>query len=385
MKLLGLLLFWCSAGLLAYIYIGFPLLCALRAVFCKKPIRCDTQYPFVSICIAAHNEEAVIGPRIRNILELSYPDDKWELILVADGCTDETVTVAKNFDDKRIRVISVSRNGKNVALNRAAAAAKGEILVFTDADVLFRQKSLTQLLSCFSDEGVGCVAGQFEYEKDTLNNNAGERRYWQLDTMLKRLQAAAGSVTSATGQIYAIRKMLFKEAPDGVTDDFYISVQAVLQGYRIVYAPDALAFGQIASTEEHEFKRKVRVISAGLKGVWAVRELCNPLKYGFYAIQLVSHKVLRRFAFVPLLALIPSSLMLLSEGRIYIIAAVSQALLHTCGAAGYTLRQKKKLNAVFKPLTLACYFDMVYAAAIVAIVNILKGKRLDIWTPVNRI
>ena len=143
----------------------------------------------------------------------------------------------------------------------------------------------------------------------------GERGYWDLDRLLKIAESRAGNVVSATGAIYAIRRTLFRPVATGVTDDFYTSVQVVAQGRRLVFARDAVAFEPPAKSGGDEFGRKVRIMTRGLRGTILMRELLDPRRHGFYAVQLAWHKIFRRLMVVPLLGLFASSLLLVGRGR----------------------------------------------------------------------
>ena len=207
----------------------------------------------------------------------------------------------------------------------------------------------------------------------------GERLFWHVDRWLKKNQSRAGNAISATGAIYAIRRSLFRSVPEGVTDDFVTSTRVISQGYRLVFAPDAIAFEPVAKSSSAEFGRKVRVMTRGLCGVVAVRELLNPFRYGMYSIQLFSHKVLRRLVALPLLALLLFSALLWSRGIIYQLAAVTQLAFYGLAVGGLMLRGTQVGR--FKLFTIPSYFCLVNAAALVAAINVIRGNRILLWEP----
>ena len=334
----------------------------------------------VSFCIAAHNEAAVIGEKITNTLSLNYPADRIEIIIGSDGSTDDTTRIVSRFNDRRIRLIAMERHGKNLTLNSIVEQTTGSILVFSDADAKLDKNALINLVSRYIDDRVGGVAGNIRYESGGRKNK-GERMYWLIEHLQKLLLGKSGNATSATGQLYSIRRKLYKPIPRGVTDDFVISAQVIAAGYRLSFAPDAIAYCPQADTSSREFSRKVRIFSGGLRGVWHVRKLCNPFRYGFFSLQLISHKLLRRLIVFPLILLIPSNAVLLSAGSIYRWCMIAQTVFHGFAMIGF-LFSRTALSR-FRLFALPLYFDLTYYAVLVALVEIFFGKKHDLWS-VNR-
>jgi hypothetical protein len=261
------------------------------------------------------------------------------------------------------------------------------VLVFSDANSSWEPGALRVLLRPFADPGVGAVAGDQRYLRRGRrpDGSDGERAYWDLDRWFKRWQSAAGSVTSATGAIHAIRRDLFRPVPPGVTDDFWISTNAVARGRRLVFAEDAVAWEPATPSSGLEFRRKVRVMTRGLHGVWLMRELCNPARHGFYALQLFSHKVLRRLAVVPLLAIALATPWLWDRGPLLRAAALGQLAFYAAAACGafFAARARRSARAprLGRLVALPAFFCMVNAAAGVAALNVARGRRIDSWEP----
>ena len=335
----------------------------------------------MTIVLAAHNEAVGIGAKLENVLSLEYSSEKLEVVVASDGCDDGTNEIVKNFEDARVRLLALPRCGKAAALNAAANTANGEILVFSDANSMYAPDALRALVRPFADPAVGGVAGDQRYVGDGRVDaiSAGEQRYWNLDRMLKDAESRAGDVISATGAIYAVRRSLFREIPSGVTDDFYTSTGVIAQGYRLVFAPEAVAFEPVASTAELEFGRKVRIMSRGLRGVIVRRELLDPRRHGFYAVQLLTHKLLRRTMTVPLGVLAVTSPLLWRRGRLYRAATLAQAALYGLGGAGILLADKPLGRR--KAFMLPAFFCFVNVAALRATWNIVRGRRIDRWEP----
>lgn len=371
-------LFWGSILTVAYTYLGFPLLVALRALLRPRAVEAEQHTPSVSFIIAAYNEAEIIVRKLDNTLGLEYPRAQIEIIVASDGSSDATNDLVAAYPAPEVRLLALPRQGKNLALNDAVAQARGEILIFSDADSMLEPDALRYLTAPFADPEIGGVGGDYHYAADN-DEGSGERTYWSFDRMLKEFQSRAGSMTSATGQIFAMRRALYRPLPLGVTDDFYASVQVPAAHQRLIFEPRAVARGPIAESTGAEFRRKLRVITAGLRGVWLMRHALNPIEYGWFAVQLFSHKVLRRLMVVPLIGIGLSAPLLWRRGWLYRIATLGQFGLHGAGLLGFALRGTRLGRS--KVLSLPLFFDMVNVAALAALVNLIRGDRHDIWVP----
>jgi cellulose synthase/poly-beta-1,6-N-acetylglucosamine synthase-like glycosyltransferase len=372
-------LFWGSVALVLYATLGWPLVLALRALFPAPAPRTTDELPSVSYLIVAHNERDEVDAKLANTAALDYPADRLEVIFASDGSDDGTdARVAEVFagdsSGPRRRLLSLPRRGKNATLNAAAAAASGEILVFSDADSHLAPDAIRKLVGPLTDPSIGAVGGDFRYAGE---RGEGERAYWSFDRLWKRLACRAGNMTSATGQIYAIRAALFEPAPDGVTDDFFVSTGAIAAGTRLWFAEDAVATGRVASSSRAELRRKVRVTARGLSSVWARRALLDPRRSGFYALQLFTHKVCRRLLGVPVALAFLSSIALAPVDPIYAGAAMIQALVHGAALAGWILRDRVHSRGLALPF----YLDLVLAAGVLAIVDVARGRQHLVWEP----
>ena len=381
--------FWGSVAFIAYTYFGFPLLLWLRSAFSRRPsppaAAEDTPLPAVTVIIAAHNEEPVIGQKLANTLALDYPADLLDIIVASDGSTDGTEAIVRAHPSGRITLLALPRGGKNAALNAAVETVTdpGRILLFTDADTILETDALTRLVRHFADPEVGGVGGDFRYLKGKARGD-GERAYWSFDRWLKTLQSRSGNLTSATGQIYALRRDCVDPCPTGVADDFYISTGVMAHGKRLAFEPAARGAGPVAP-QEKEFGRKVRVASAGFRGVRLRRGLLNPFRHGFYALQLLTHKVLRRLVLLPLILILISAPVLWRDSTglwkwFYGLATVAQAGAHLAALTAWAMRGTRLTR--LKPLSLPFYFDMVNIAVMIGLVNMLRGAMsFDTWNP----
>lgn len=373
-------IFWLAIAWLVYAYVGFPALVVAVGALRRRRVRARAITPPVSMLIAAYNEADVIAEKLANTLALDYPAECLQVIVGSDGSSDETAAIAANH--RGVNVLALPRQGKVRTLNRAVEHARGDILVFTDANTLCEPGALRALAANFADPDVGGVAGHTSYrvERGGESSGEGERLYWSYDTLLKQLESQTGSIVSAHGGLYAIRRTLWKPIADaGVTDDFAISTEVVARGYRLVFEPAARAIERTVTQARHEFGRRVRLMTRGLRGVLLRRNLLNPFRFGFYAVTLFSHKVARRLVPVALAALFLTSLALSATGPFYRSAAVVQLAFYTLAAAGYALRRRPLGRWAL--LYIPFYYVMANLACGIAFLRLLRGHRIEVWQP----
>ena len=374
--------FWSAVAFLVYAYGGFALVVGAVGLWQRRRVRKLPITPSVSVIIAAYNEEHVIAERLENALALDYPRERLQILVASDGSTDRTEDIVASYASRGVLLLSLPRRGKIRTLNAAVARASGKILVFTDANIMCRPETLRALVANFADPSVGGVAGHTTYtlEPGSESSSYGERLYWRYDTWLKKLESQTGSIVSAHGGLYAIRRVLFRPVPDGaVTDDFAISTSVIAQGYRLVFEPDALATEAAVPQAQREFRRRVRLMTRGLRGVFLRRRLLNPRQYGFYSVVLASHKLARRLVPFALVVVAVASMAAWSYGPVYRAAVLGQALFYSMAALGYLLR--RTWLGRFRLLYIPFYYCMANAACAIAWVHALRGRRIEVWQP----
>jgi cellulose synthase/poly-beta-1,6-N-acetylglucosamine synthase-like glycosyltransferase len=379
---MSLLTFWLSLATLIYVYAGFFLLVVIVGRIRQRRVRQQPITPKISLIIAAYNEEEGIAERLNNALALDYPRDALEIIVASDGSDDATETIVAAYADHGVRLLSLPRQGKIHALNDAVPQAKGEILVFSDANSIYDPQALRNLARNFADPEVGGVAGNTVYGQHSHSDSSsrGEDLYWNYDKWLKKMESQTGSIISAHGAIYAIRRELYQPLTDtAVTDDFAISTAVIEQGYRLVFESEARAYEYIIPAAEREFQRKVRLMTRGLRGVLLRKALLNPFRYGFYSLVLFTHKLLRRM--VPLLLAIffVSSILLSSKGGFYLAVATGQMVFYFLATCGYVLRHQRigRLRMLYIPF----FYCLANTAAFMALMNVLRGRQISRWQP----
>ena len=374
--------FWLSVALIAYSYAGFSLLIILVARLRQRRVQQQPITPRLTLIIPVWNEEKAIAERLENALGLDYPADRREIIVASDGSDDKTEAIVNGYANQGVRLLSFPRRGKIYALKDAVAAATGEILVFSDANSIYKPEALRMLVRNFADPEVGGVCGNQIYLKAKRADatSAGEGMYWSFDKWLKQLESLTGSIVSAHGAIYAIRRALYQPpASAAVTDDFAISTAVIEQGYRLIFESEAIAYEEPTASASLEFGRKVRIMTRGLRGVLLRRRLLNPFRYGFYALELFSHKVLRRLVPIFLLMLFMASWFLSRNDGFYFSAAVAQTVFYILAGAGYLLRGHRlgRLKFFYVPF----FYCLANAAALIAVIRLLRGKRVEFWQP----
>ena len=289
--MLANIFFVVSAGLLIYTYLGYPLLLILWGLLRPRPHDRDLDYiPMVSLIIAAWNEEQVIREKIENSLALDYPQDRLEIVVACDGCTDETAMIAREYS--QVHVIEYpKRRGKTAVLNETVPRVKGEIVVFSDANAFLQPGALEQLAANFVDPEVGCVDG---VKRITHEGVGTEGLYWLYESLLKKYESRIGSIVGADGGLFAIRRALYVPPPeDTLIDDFVLSIRVVLEGRRAIYEPKAVASEEAAPSLGGEYRRKVRMAAGAFQTMARMPSLIlNPLR-GRIWWQTCSHKVLR--------------------------------------------------------------------------------------------
>ncbi len=374
-------IFAVSASLVVWVYAGYPLALALLGLLRPRPrVRAPLELP-LSVIVAAHDEVEVIADKVANVWDSDYPRSLLELIVASDGSGDGTVEAAHRAG--ATRVLDLPRAGKLTALNAAARVSSGEILVFSDADSVLEPHSLRELVSNFADERVGGVAANVVrcVEEDGRPVGRGEGLYWRYERLLKRLEDRVGSVVSASGHLYAVRRTYFTlPTLTAGTDDFLISSQVVRGGGRLAF--DERAVVLVATPEEGgtELRRKVRVMNRGLRAALALGGALSPTRTGLYGVEVAFHKILRRFVAFFLVAMLASSAVLTAGDPVWWIALGPQLVFYSLAAAGGALARTPwgRLKLLWIPY----FFCLANGAAGLAVLSLLAGMRFERWEPV---
>lgn len=378
------LILWLCCFLVLYTYALYPLCLLTFFLFQKKRRKFDeNHFPSVTLLIAAYNEETVIAEKLKNCLALDYPSDKIEVLVGSDGSDDNTNRIVAEYDTHRIKFFPFQqRRGKAAVINDLAEMAQGEILIFSDANSMYRRDALLRLLPHFVDQKIGGVCGRLVLLSKAGQIDAeGERFYWDYENYLKYLEGRIKTVFGANGAIYAIRRNLFRALPayKVVADDFLIPLQVVRAGYDVVYEKDAVATEAAAENLGAEFKRKVRIGAGNFHGIREILPLLHPLR-GFVAFGLWSHKIIRWFVPFFLLAIFASNLALLGTS-FYNVCFVLQAVFYGLAFISWQLdRRGVQLPLLIYPY----YFVTVNFALLLGFFKFLTGSQKPAWARTAR-
>jgi cellulose synthase/poly-beta-1,6-N-acetylglucosamine synthase-like glycosyltransferase len=373
--------FWICAALLAYVYIGYPLLIGFLAILFPRPADSrGTLDQTVSLLISAYNEGPVIAAKLENTLALDFAEKRLEVIVISDCSDDATDEIVRGYADRGVRLLRQNqRLGKSAALNFAVPQASGEILLFSDANAMYQPDAVQQLVRHFASPRVGYVVGNARYyEKGTETPSAeSEGLYWKFETYLKKRESLFGSVVGGDGAIYAIRRELFTPLLPTDINDFLNPLQIIVRGYIGVFEPLAICYEEAADSFSQEFRRKVRIISRSLNALRRIPAVLNPLKNPRHWFLLVSHKLLRWFAPFFMILLFAASITLW-RFPFYRAAALLQSVFYGLALVGWKWEPKNKIGKIS---SLPFYFCLVNLASLIGCLKCFRGDLSAQWAP----
>lgn len=374
---------------LAAVYLGYPLLLLGFSAVAPRRARAalGAMPESVSVIVCAHNEAASIGAKLRSVFaSLRGRKEAIEIIVCDDGSTDATADIAAALEAESpfpFRLMRLPRGGKAAALREAIRTAAGDILVFSDADPLWDEATLGELLRPFADPSVGAVAGEVRSLRSARPGawRAGEALFRGYESAIRAAEDRLFGCVSADGGLFALRAELAEPVPGDVTDDFFLSTAAVVRGYRIAFQPGAAVYEVAPDGLRQHFRRRVRITVRGLTGLWRRRALLNPFRTGAYALGLLFHKLLRRLAPLLLLPLWAAMLALVLETGEPAHLALFAGL--TVAAAATALILLLPLR-VPKLLRLPAYLGIHVGGLAIGTILFLTGKRYTQWAPQKR-
>src|SRR5258707_4621007 len=326
MKLTAEIMFWLCVPALGYTYAVYPLVLLIVSRLRPREVRRGDFAPAVTVIVTAYNEERDLAAKLENTLTLAYPRDLLEIIVASDCSTDRTDEIVRTFAERGVRLVrQPQRLGKTAAQNMAVAKARGEIVLFSDATSLYEPDVLRVMLPGFADPTVGCVAGRLIYIDPAHSRiGRGARSYWGYETFLKEHESRIFSLIGASGCLYAVRRSAYVVLYPEACSDFIIATKMVEQNLRAVYEPAAVCTEETNRQTDKELKMRVRVITQTFTDLWRHRAMMNPFRSGFYAVQPLSHEVMRYAVPVVLMAMLAMSGILASRSLLYSLVFVSQ-------------------------------------------------------------
>lgn len=374
-------LFWLNVFFIFFSFIGYPAsLFLLSKVVRKKTVDINLNLrPFVSIIIPAHNEENVIGHKLNNLISLNYPKELMEIIIASDNSTDKTNEIVEDFIEKNknfnIVLYKVNkRQGKTNAQNEAVKIAKGEILIFSDANAMLDKDSIIHMVSSFTSEDIIYVTGKLEYVNSSeFASSKAENRYWNYDLFMRKMESDIKTITAGNGAIYAIRKSEYVDFDPIMCHDSAMPLYAGINKKRAVYNPNALAYEKAGESSQDEFKRKVRMFRTILDDIFRYPQKYNIFKCGWFSYFYFGHRTLRYSLFILHILCFVLNAVLIKENFLYQLTFIIQCLF-------YLLAICKKIFG-FKNILFyyPYYYSMTLIAQLTGAINQLAGKSKPFW------
>lgn len=372
--------FWLSALVIFWTYFGYILLLKLVSLIHTRPVESSDFRPQISIIITGYNEEKRIRQKLDNTLDLDYPKDKLEIIVVSDASTDKTEDIVREYEDRGVKLLVIpERHGKHYGQGRGIRLAKSDIVVCSDATTFLPKGAVAQIVSNFSDPTVGCVSSRDEVVGED-GKVEGEGAYVRYEMILRDLESKVGSLVGLSGSFFAVRKILTEEWIDDMSSDFYTPIVTRKHGYRAIADPRAVGQYKVQRNPQREFERKVRTVVHGLEVLFEFVYILNPLKYGFFSIQIISHKLMRWLVPFALVAVFGLNLLLLDHGAIYRLSMAVQVGFYILVSLGL-LFEKLQENTLFK---IPVFFLMVNLSILVAWFKYITGQKYVVWDATKR-
>ncbi len=385
------LLYWLALLAVVYPYLGYPLtlwlLIRVRGGY--RPARPGEDYlPSVSLIISAYNEAAVIDGKLANARAIDYPEDKLQIVVISDASDDGTDDIVREHAaaDPRVTLYrQEERKGKTAGLNGGIAHARGDIVVFSDANAMYERDAIRELVAPLRDPRVGYVVGAAHYtDSDAGEAQQSEGLYWRYELALKEMESAWGSVVGGDGAIYGIRRELYWPLREDDINDFVNPLQIIAAGYRGVFTPRARCFEESADSFDKEFGRKRRIVNRSWRAFLRYGAAARRAGNRAFTFQLYAHKVLRWFALPALVVLALSNALLVVRGAgwFYTLSLAGIILSAILALRGRDLNRRGEPQP--RLVYLFYYFYLVNAAALLGIYDQARGVRHSKWDHVRK-
>lgn len=391
------IIFWLLLFILVYTYAGYAfilfLLNTIRKVFSPSKLgKMDRSFePEVCLFVTAYNEKDYVEQKVRNAFDLDYPKEKVQYLWITDGSDDGTPELLKKYKELEVHH-SPARRGKMHAMNRGMKFVNAPIVIFSDTNTRLNKNAVREIVSRFSNQKVGCVAGEkriVEHDADAAAA-AGEGLYWKYESWIKKMDAELNSAVGAVGELFAIRTELFEDVEtDTILDDFIISLRIAQKGFKIGYTPNAFAEETASLNVQEELKRKIRITAGGIQTMLRMKSLFNPFKFGILSWQYFSHKVLRwTVAPFSLFLVFGFNFFIVSKNSgftniysVYSILFYLQSVCYFLGLIGWIFEnQKLRFKVIFIPY----YFIAINYASVRGVFRYFRGKQSVNWEKSKR-
>lgn len=373
--------FWVLLLIASYSYFIYPLCLLFMRGVAARPYaaaECLQSWPSVSLIIAAHNEQQHIATKLDNALALDYPREKLELIVVSDGSDDGTDEIVQTYADRGVTLLrSDDWVGKERAQLLAIEAAKGSILVFSDAGTQIAADAVRRMAAYFEDPDIAAVSSEDRFMSSD-GSVAGEGLYVQYEMGLRRLESELGGLVGLSGSFFAARAAVVDGQWDvDTTSDFNTAFACARRGQRAVTAPDVLGYYRDLAEPAAEYRRKVRTVIHGVAGLMRHRDMLNTFRYGWFSFQLWSHKVSRWVVPWALLLLFLVNFAVYAEAPVYRWLLWSQCVFYGIAVAAHVIRPLRD-HAIAR---IVYFFVLVNISIAEALLRYIGGQRMVRWKP----
>jgi glycosyltransferase involved in cell wall biosynthesis len=373
--------FWSSLIFISYTYFGYPLTLFVISLFRNRPVRKNGEItPKVTFIITAYNEEKRIKDKIENTLKLVYPESKLEIIVASDGSTDRTEEIIDSYKLKGVRLVKApERKGKEGTQKYAVEAALGEILIFSDVATILKPDGVSRIVGNFSCPQVGCVSS-VDRVIDKDGNISGEGAYVRYEMFLRNLETRANTLIGMSGSLFAARKEVCRDWAVDLQSDFNTLLNSVKAGLRGVSDPESIGYYSDIMDEKREYDRKVRTVLRGIAVFMNNLSMLNPMRYGLFSWQLLSHKLFRWLVPFALILAFVSNGLLVSDSKVYLILFILQAFFYGMALMGICLETFSR-KGLWK---IPAFFVLVNLSILRAWYRYCKGERVLKWAPSQR-
>ncbi len=369
MSYLCLVLFLLSAGLILYVMFGYPLLLAWLARRNPRPVRKRLEPKTVTVLLTVYNGEQWIRSKLESVLQLDYPRELLEILVISDGSTDGTDEIVREFAARGVNLLRLPRGGKAQALNAGIAQARGEVLFFTDVRQPLEPDCLKSLVACLGDPEVGAACGHVYFIGKDRGAHMG--LYWRYEKWIRANHTRLDSILAGTGCIYAMRRELAVPIPpDTLLDDSYLPLAALYRGYRFVFDTGAVAY-EYPTSLDTEFRRKVRTLAGIYQLMGRFPQLWQPGSRMW--IHFISYKLGRLLMPFALIAMAVASPGLPAPWAA--ITVGGQLLFYSLAAAHPWIPERWPLRR----LTSVAYTFVVLMAASLCAVSIFFVPARSLW------
>lgn len=370
--------YWLTLLLLLHTWGGYLLfLMILSRVKPGKLVKKDI-YPRATVLLTVHNEEKLIRGRINNLLDADYPANLLEILVASDGSTDRSNDIVELLakEHGRIKLFKTNGGGKSATQNKAIPFAEGEIIVLTDAEAAFTRDTIKNLVNNFADNMVGCVSGKVILKRKNETIASSQGVYWEFETLLRRLESKCGLLHTASGQIMAFKKNLFRPFECRYGDDCIIPLDIILQGYKVTHEDKAIAHDTFPSSIEGELNARERMTLRNFTCTLSKYKLLNPFRFPLVSFSVISHKILRWLTPYLMISLFFFNLFLLKEGHFYELTFYCQMMFYSLGFIGFVAAE----NNHHIPIASSAFsFILANIGFFLGILKSVMGQRITVY------